>query len=268
MDNGIEGLRETVALLDADPDLAVGLQPQDLDAARARAIASVIAIDAVRWDPGAIAHAADEGWIGLLLLEGLMLRQVTVGKRSSCEIFGPGDLIRPWDADGDYNPLTIAVAWPVLAPTRLAVLDTGFSLRIARWPSITGRLVGRVAQRARYLTLSQAVTHLPRAYARLLMLFWLLAERWGRVGPRGVHVTLPVTHDVLAMLAGAHRPTVSIALKRLSDAGLLTRERPDRWLLTNQAIEWLRDPGSDLPGVEPDRGSEAGPDDHRDTETA
>ena len=52
------------------------------------------------------------------------------------------------------------------------------------------------------------------------------------------------------MLVGAHRPTVSIALKRLSEAGLLIRERPDRWLLTNQAVEWLRDPGTiDLLGA-------------------
>ena len=29
-----------------------------------------------------------------------------------------------------------------------------------------------------------------------------------------------------------------------SHCSRLIRERPDRWLLTNQAIEWLRDPGS------------------------
>jgi hypothetical protein len=253
MVDGIEELHDTIALLDADPDLASGLEGEELEIARVRAVASVIDADSSPWDPSAVAHAAEEGWIGLLLLDGLMIRRVTVDKRSACEIFGPGDLIRPWDADGDYDPLTVAVAWMVLEPTRLAVLDTAFSLRVARWPSITGRLVARVAQRARYLAISQAVTHLPRAYARLLMLFWLLAERWGRVGPRGVHVQLPVTHDVLAMLVGAHRPTVSIALKRLSEAGLLIRERPDRWLLTNRAIEWLRNPGAiDLLGADPD----------------
>ena len=88
------------------------------------------------------------------------------------------------------------------------------------------------------------MTHLPRAYARLLILFWLLAERWGRVARDGVHVTLPLTHEVLAMLVGAHRPTVTIALQRLTRAGLLTRERPDRWLLTNRAIEYLGEPES------------------------
>ena len=65
------------------------------------------------WEPSGAAHAAQEGWLGLLLLDGRMIRQVTVGKRSGCGIFGPGDLIRPWDADGDYDPLTVAVAWLV-----------------------------------------------------------------------------------------------------------------------------------------------------------
>jgi DNA-binding transcriptional ArsR family regulator len=104
--------------------------------------------------------------------------------------------------------------------------------------------VSRVAQRARYLALTQAVTHLPRVYARLLILFWLLAERWGTVGPEGVRVVLPLTHQVLAMLVGANRPTVTLALKRLASAGLLSRERTDRWLLTRRAIDSLANPES------------------------
>jgi len=237
-------IHQTVALLDADPDLGSGVEEAELEVARHRAVAAVTHVEPPRWDPTPIREAAKDGWLGLMLIDGLMLRRVTVGKRVACELFGPGDLIRPWDADGEYDPLPIAVDWVVLKPTRLAVLDTAFALRIARWPSITSEIVGRVAQRARYLALTQAVTHLPRAYARLLILFWLLAERWGRVGPEGVHITLPVTHEVLAMIVGAHRPTVTIALQRLTRAGLLTRERPDRWLLTHHAIERLGTPES------------------------
>lgn len=84
--------------------------------------------------------------------------------------------------------------------------------------------------------------HLPRAHPRLLILFLLLAERWGKVGPDGVRVSLPLTHEVLGMLIGAQRPTVTIALQRLARAGLLSRERTDCWLLTNAAMERLRHP--------------------------
>jgi CRP/FNR family cyclic AMP-dependent transcriptional regulator len=236
--------RHTVALLDADPDLGMGVPPDQAEMARSRAVAVVLELEPPSWDTAELAARAEPGWLGLSVLDGLLIRRVEVGKRSACELFGPTDLIRPWDTDGDYDPLPISVSWIVLKRTRLAVLDTGFVLRIARWPTITSRIVSRVAQRARYLTLTQAVTHLPRAYVRLLILFWLLAERWGKVSTEGVYVTLPLTHEVLAMLIGAHRPTVTIALQRLTRAGFLIRERSDRWLLTNSAIETLEHPES------------------------
>jgi DNA-binding IclR family transcriptional regulator len=59
-----------------------------------------------------------------------------------------------------------------------------------------------------------------------------------------VRITLPLTHDVLAMLVGAHRPTVTIAVQRLARTGLLHRERRNRWLLTNRAIDSLGQPES------------------------
>ncbi len=234
--------RQTIALLDADPDLGAEVPAEEMALARSRAVAGVIELEPPSWNTAEVTRWAEPGWLGLFVLDGLLMRRVEVGKRAACELFGPTDLIRPWDTDGDYDPLPIAVEWLVLKRTRLAVLDTAFVLRIARWPMISSRLVSRVAQRARYQTLTQAVTHLPRAHARLLILFWLLAERWGRVGTGGVYVTLPLTHEVLAMLIGAHRPTATIALQRLTRAGFLIRERSDRWLLTNDAIETLEHP--------------------------
>jgi CRP/FNR family transcriptional regulator, cyclic AMP receptor protein len=240
----VSSVRQTVAILEADPDLRAELADDQLEGAGRRAVAAVIELDGPDWDPTPIGEQAEPGWLGLFVVDGLMIRRVTVGKRAACELFGPSDLLRPWDTDSEYEPLPIAVDWIVLKPARLAVLDTAFVSRIAPWPSISSRIVSRVVQRARYLALSQAVMHLPRAHPRLLILFWLLAERWGTVGPDGVHVTLPLTHEVLGMLIGAQRPTVTIALQRLARAGLLTRERTDRWLLTNDAIERLKHPES------------------------
>lgn len=242
MASGLDSARETVSLIDADPDLAAGIPADDLEAARRRAVAAVVEVGPPDWDPRPVSAVAEPGWLGLFLIDGLMLRRVTVGKRAACELFGPSDLLRPWDADGEYEPLPIEIDWLVLKPVRLAVLDAAFVLRIAPWPSINSRIVSRVVQRARYLCLTEAVMHLPRAHPRLLILFLLLAERWGKVGPDGVRVSLPLTHEVLGMLIGAQRPTVTIALQRLARAGLLTRERTDRWLLTNAAMERLKHP--------------------------
>jgi CRP-like cAMP-binding protein len=237
-------LRQRVMLLDADPDLAEGLPEHELEVARHHSAAHVIQLDGPTWEREPIVRASEAGWLGLYQLDGLMLRKVNVGKRSACELFGPGDILRPWDADGEYEPLPISLEWLVPRPTRLAILDTSFALRTARWPTITSRICARIAQRARNLALTQAVTHLPRAHPRLLMLFWILADRWGTMGPDGVRVVLPLTHETLAMLVGSRRPTVTIALQRLSRAGLLFRERNHSWLLTRRAIELLAHPES------------------------
>jgi CRP/FNR family transcriptional regulator, cyclic AMP receptor protein len=234
--------RGLVSLLEEDPDLGAGIAESELDVARRQSIVGVIELRPPGWDPAGLGGASAGGWLGLMVLDGLLLRRVQTGKRAACELCGSGDLLRPWDTDGDYDPLVITVDWLVLTPVRLAVLDATFSQRIARWPVITNRVVSRVARRARYLALIQAVTQLPRTHARLLVLFWLLAERWGTVNPRGISVTLPITHDLLAMLVGVRRPTVTLALQRLSRAKLIVRERSDRWLLTKQAMELLDDP--------------------------
>jgi CRP/FNR family cyclic AMP-dependent transcriptional regulator len=233
-----------VAVLDVDPDLGTGLEPAEFEQASRLAVARVMALEPPGWDAGMVAEEADQSWLGLLMTEGLLIRNIAVGRRRSCELFGPGDLIRPWDADGEYAPLVVGVSWRVLVPTRLAVLDGAFSARMARWPSLHAQLLGRVARRARHLALVQAVTHLPRIHTRLVLLFWLLAERWGRFGPDGVRIELPLTHEVLALLVGAQRPSVTVALQRLNQANLLLRPGRNRWLLTRGAVERLESPES------------------------
>ncbi|MGH2856297.1 MAG: helix-turn-helix domain-containing protein [Solirubrobacteraceae bacterium] len=233
------GRSQRVSLLDEDPDLCEGLPTAELEAARERALANVVELTPPSCDMDAICSQANPGWLGLFVLDGLLIRRVNIGRRSTCELLGPTDVLRPWDADADYAPLPLSLDWLVVKSTRLALLDGGFMLRIARWPQLTARIVSRLAHRARYQALARTVTHLPRADARLLMLFWLLAERWGTVSTGGVYVNLPLTHDTLAMLVGAHRPTVTIALQRLSRAGFLIRERSDRWLLTRAGIDSL-----------------------------
>ena len=66
---------------------------------------------------------------------------------------------------------------------------------------------------------------------RLLSLFGALGNRWGRRTPDGIAIALPLTHDMVAMLVGAHRPTVTSALDRLSCAGRLRRDGERGWLL-------------------------------------
>jgi CRP/FNR family transcriptional regulator, cyclic AMP receptor protein len=233
---------DTILLLDEDPELAAGLEAVEVEMARARSRAVVVDILGPRWDPTRIRRLAQPDWIGLFVVEGLMIRSVSVASRTSCELFGPGDLLRPWDGDHDYDPLPIAVSWRVPQAVRLAVLDSEFAQRMCRWPLVIGRIAARFAARARSLALVRAASHLTRADGRLLILFWVLCERWGTVGLNGVRVRLPLTHEVIAMLIGVRRPTVTQGLGRLARAGLLVREGSDRWLLTHAALDCLKEP--------------------------
>ena len=73
---------------------------------------------------------------------------------------------------------------------------------------------------------------------RLALLLWHLAARWGKVEPGGIRLALPLTHRLLGQLVGAERPSVSHALARLSDAGLVTG-RADEWHLHGTVDEHL-----------------------------
>ena len=74
------------------------------------------------------------------------------------------------------------------------------------------------------LNIHRAATCHPRADARIALLLWHLAERWGIVVADGILVPLPLTHRLIGQLVGAERPSVSHALARLSSAGLVTRD--------------------------------------------
>ena len=104
---------ETILLLDADPDLAEGLSPGDSKAARARSHAAVVDVVGPHWDPTPFRKLARPDWLGLFVVEGAVIRSVSVGSRTACELFGPGDLTRPWGGDHDYDPLPIDVSWRV-----------------------------------------------------------------------------------------------------------------------------------------------------------
>ncbi len=219
-----------VRLADADPELFAGLRPRELADARPRAVARTVSVERGLWDPAGLPGLDPEACLGLLVLEGMLLRSVVVASDPRSELVGPGDLLRPWDQD-DLASVPLEVHWQVVRPARLAVLDERFLALSSRWPKLTLAIASRLVRRSRSLTVQLAIADLRRVDERLMLFFWHVADRWGRVGPDGVTVPLPVTHEVLSQLVCAQRPTVSSALKRLADEGRLQRKRDRTWLL-------------------------------------
>jgi CRP/FNR family transcriptional regulator, cyclic AMP receptor protein len=167
--------------------------------------------------------------IGLLVLEGLLLRRVIVEGRSGAELLGPGDVVRPWSEAVDPT-LRQATAWRALQITRLAVLDTPAVERIAEYPELLRILLERSVERSRRLAVNMAIVHRPRVDVRLQLLFWHLADRWGRVRNGRTILPLSLSHSVLADLIAAQRPTVTTALSDLASRGIV-RPAPDGWVL-------------------------------------
>jgi CRP/FNR family transcriptional regulator, cyclic AMP receptor protein len=223
-------------LLDADADLAQEFDIRMRMVVRQVATVVVFEIGVGDCDPSRWA-APGAGGPGLLLLDGVLSVDVQVGDRTATELMGSGDLLNPWDRGAD-ELLHSTAGWHVLVPGRVAVLDAAFAERVRPWPQILLALLQRAARRAGDLDVQRAIASQPRLEVRLALLLWHLAARWGKVEPGGIRLALPLTHRLLGQLVGAERPSVSHALARLSDAGLVTG-RADEWHLHGTVDEHL-----------------------------
>ncbi|HLY48489.1 MAG TPA: helix-turn-helix domain-containing protein [Solirubrobacteraceae bacterium] len=230
---------ERVRLLQADRSLGSGLSNDELAMASRYAVADAVALARGKYAPRALFDGKD--LLGLLVLDGLLIRQVAVGDRHCGELVGPGAVLRPWDDFGQIAPLPFEVSWRVIQPTRLAQLDRRFLATIVHWPALIETFTARATERAHTLAFNVAIHCLRHVHLRLLALLWHLADRYGRVIPEGTHVPLPLSHADLAELVGAQRPSVSVALKRLADAGLVSRGPENTWLLSHEPPSELRD---------------------------
>jgi CRP/FNR family cyclic AMP-dependent transcriptional regulator len=227
-----------IRVVDAFPELVAGLDEERAEQARHQALATVEALPAGTWQPD-FETQRGPGHLGLLVISGLLTREVLLGSTVATEIVGRGDILRPADHDGDSAPVPFGVRWNVLEPTRVAILDARFASVVGQWPETVEVLIRGAIKRAHSLALHLAVGHLRRVDTRLLVLLWHLADRWGHVEPEGVHMPLRLTHQTLGRLVGAQRPSVTTALRELTDAGRVTRREDGSWLLVGQPPETL-----------------------------
>jgi CRP/FNR family cyclic AMP-dependent transcriptional regulator len=219
-----------IRLLEAQPDLGEGLSKEDEAQARRHVVALLESVEPGPWNP-APGYPLDPAFLGLLVVDGIIARDVELGGRRCSELLGPGDLLRPWDYDdGEHASVPSESAWSVLEPTRLAVLDGRFARVACRYPELMARLIGRTVRRSRWLAIMLTISSMPRVDTRVQALMWHLADRWGHVTLEGVVVPARLTHDMIGRLVGAHRPSVTTALSELTRENRIAR-LPHGWLL-------------------------------------
>lgn len=215
-------------VLSLDADLGSRLRGPDHALAKAAARCRVESVGPGEWAPN---EAARRGQAAMLVIDGLFVRDVSIGDARAVELVGAGDIVLALPEKGTDGFLEIGVRWTALQPTRVAWLGRSFAEAGARWPGLWIAVFERMERRARETTLIKAISDLRRVDERLLALLWLLSERWGRVTSQGVTVELRLTHRVLGDLVGAQRPTVTSALGELQEREAVSRRHDGGWLL-------------------------------------
>lgn len=218
--------RAVCRVLEEDPALASVIPAKHRQQAIRECVSRAVAVPAGRWYPSKV--PAEQG-IGLLVLDGLLIRRVGVRGTFGAELVGKCDVLRPWQG-GEAPTLAITTTWQVIEPARLAVLDEPFARWIARYPQLTGALVGRAIRRSRSLAVNMAIARHPRVDVRLHMLLWALAARWGDANDGTVALRLRLSHEVLSQLVLARRETVGRALSGLESEGIV-HAIDEGWLL-------------------------------------
>ena len=229
-----KGRSGLVNVVEEDPDLAERLSPEQRVNARRDAVARVVVLEtgesfSPQWP------SAEAGALGLLVVDGVLVRSIALGGRRGIELFGSGDLIGPLEAaDGVPAMGSAKVSSWALTRTRLAMLDAGFTGRICGYPQVISQLSARLERRSSTHALRLTIIQQPQLSVRLQLLLWHLADRFGRVQREGVALPLPLSHEMLAQLVGAQRPSVSRVLKQLERRGLVTRQADGSWWLGGQ----------------------------------
>jgi CRP/FNR family cyclic AMP-dependent transcriptional regulator len=184
-------------------------------------------LDRGPWDPGSEEPAEDH--LGFMVLDGLIGRRCFVPERGrSLELLGKGDLLRPWQEDAASFS---EVSWSVIEPASVAVLGDSVAARAREMPEFLEILTERALRRSRRLAVSAAIANTVGVEDRLLLLLWQLAELWGEKRRGGALLPFRLSHQTLADLVGARRPTVTLAVRALTQRELLERGESGEWML-------------------------------------
>jgi hypothetical protein len=220
---GDDGL---VDLLARDRDLGRQLAERGASPPDGALRAPTLRLDRGPWK----VSAAPEGeHLGFLVLDGLIGRRCFVPDRGrSLELLGRGDLLRPWQED----PASFSqISWTVFERSSIAVLGGSFVAPAREIPEFLEALTERALRRSRRLAVSAAIANTVGVEDRILLVLWLLAELWGENRSEGAVIPYRLSHQTLADLVGARRPTVTLAVRALTERGLLDRAESGEWVL-------------------------------------
>jgi len=145
------------------------------------------------------------------------------GSEILLDIRGEGDFVGEYVFSGEWSD-SPASAW-CMEETRLCEFSrTLFEEIAAERPNIAIQVVRRLGRQIASLTSRVGSMSIPRLEDRLYKVLSDLAREHGTRDDRGYVIAFPVTHEELSFLVGAHRVSITKALKSLKDAGYIVQE--------------------------------------------
>lgn len=222
-------LEETIDLVESLPELHDLLSLERRVGARRALRARVVELRRGRWDAAADAELVQDG-AGFLILEGALIRCVTAAHRTSGELLGPGDILRPCHDPFDED-VRFSCYHRAISDVRLAVLDARLLRAAMLVPELLPALVTCMGRRSSGLSRQLVIVQSQSVETRILVTLNYLAERWGVMTGAGIVLPEFLSHGTLAMLLGARRPSVTSAMVRLSARGEVQRRADGRWQL-------------------------------------
>jgi CRP-like cAMP-binding protein len=220
--------QDEVRLIDALPDLARHVAPEQLRTVRSATRLPVLQLAKGKLDVGDLAEHGLSPF-GAVVVSGLLTRHVDLGGEPGMCLYGPGDVLAASDLMSGTVPH--GDMWFASVPSRLAVLDDHLLVSIRRWPRLVPGLVEALCAQHDRALLRFVIAVQRRVEDRLLMLFWHLGDRFGRMTPDGIVIPISLTHEALARLVGARRPTITLALGELHDRDAVVRRADRAWLV-------------------------------------
>jgi len=233
-----------VLVLDLDPGLGAGIGRQDWEAARHACRGTVVRARRGMWEPPASGGERLD-LVGLVIVEGMVCRELALRDRHLLEVLGPGDVVQ-LPAPGRRPRLGESIGLSTAAGTVFVVLGRSFIVAAGRWPCLLASVQRRLEDQRERLAVQGLIAHLPRAEHRVLLALAHLAGRWGRPTPEGTLLPLTLNHALLGQLTRARRPTVTLAVSQLESEGAIRRLDDGSWLLTasaDRAIEAITTTG-------------------------
>lgn len=170
-----------------------------------------------------IFHQGEEADAVWIVAEGRvrMLRQASPGKEVILELLGPGEVFGGATILLTRNPATAQAATPV---TVLRIPRPAYLELLERYPRVAVRLLQMLGRRLEHAMSIRSLI-LERVETRIAYVLLTLAERAGRPEPQGVWLTIPLSREDIARMAGTTLETAIRILSRWTRAGWIRTER-------------------------------------------